>query len=761
MPTSDTVPPRNQPQKQQKMKPTSSPSLLLNRSLDGADFGKESLPCIPYSTIDTIQSNAENIVPSNCDNGHLSFTSPQKIGTSDVVEKSNSIKINDCINSGEECSSQHVKKKLIISDRTSAPTEVSISPRAIKELVAMNNPSPKVSPNGMKRGSSDLADSIDHYGETFYSTYYSSAASSPSTTAVPAQECSQYEAIEEATNIKYEIDVQAETMTAIGQPNFLALAPYAPDREALAHLFQVGGTISSGLIEVGSAVGIVLSEQAERVIEKTSKIIPFYNETEMSSVQAKKNDLLKELSRLCVLLGQAEEREKDYTVRLLQDGYLKETVMKLESNLDSIVIENEMLRGQLKSLATGNAALVSENSNNESEKNSLLLSNTELLEENTSLAVQVARLEERLIAAESHSGVIQQELEREMSRFDREEARWHQEMDRIAQEQHAMRTELEFAISNSVKQLDASEKKRDAAYAEMASMRETFASKSNLAEKEFARLKECMAAQRDSYNQSLEEQAVAHSNTKTRLAVAEEENRRHVSDLALAVTRINILMKENSQMQEKTDLLVKTSHLVSSEQSELLKKGEDLKNSFEAEKKLLVDQIGSTRSRLADIETENDRLYHENNLLREQLGSQKQQLQLAVDSLQERCSMLEIDKDSMQREFVASLALVEVNSDAARESLQATIAELSEKMSTASSEKERFQAEVLELQLLRDVLNAELAASKIEVIGLVVHDGLRNKSQQQQGSASLLEEAAATLESDPSLIVSDDDLERK
>ena len=658
----------------------------------------------------------------------------------------NSIKTADSINSGEECF-QHAKINQILLDRSSAPCEVSISPRAIKELVAMNNPSPKVSPNGVTRGSCDLSDSIDHYGEGLFSSHYCSAASSPSISPLPSQNSSQYEISDRVpSEISETLTVQSENLPATMQSNFhAALMPYAPNREALAHLIEVGGTISSGLIEVSTAVGSVLSEQAEKVIEKTSKIIPFYNATEMSSVQAKKNDLLKELSRLCVLLGQAEEREKEYTVRLLQGEYLKETVAKLESNLDSVVIENEMLRSQLKSLKTGNAALISENTNCESEKKSILLANTELLEENTSLAVQVARLEERLIAAENHSGIIQEDLDREMSRFDREEARWHQEMDRIAQEQHAMRTELEFVINNSVKQLEASEKKRDNAYAEMAAMRVTIASNSDLAEKEIVRLKNCMASQRELYDQSLGEKELSLSDAKISLMAVEEQNRRQVAELELAMTRISILMKENSQMQEKIGLLVKTSHLVSSEKSELLKKREDLQISFEAEKRLLIDQSAGTKKRLEEITIENDRLKLENILLREQLGSQKQQFELAIDSLHERCSRFETDRDAAQREFVSTLAMVEMNADAAKESLRTTVAELSDKLSSVSNEKERYNAEVLELKLQCEVLKAELAASKKEV-GESADDLL---IREQQGNATLLNEA--TLVSDLSL----------
>ncbi len=119
------------------------------------------------------------------------------------------------------------------------------------------------------------------------------------------------------------------------------------------------------------------------------------------------------------------------------------------------------------------------------------------------------------------------------------------------------------------------------------------------------------------------------------------------------------------------------------------------------------------------------------------MGIQKQQFELAIDSLHERCSRFETDRDAAQREFVSTLALVEMNADAAKESLRATVAELSDKLSSVSNEKERYNAEVLELKLQCEVLKAELAASK-KGVGESADDLLM---REQQGNATLLNEA--------------------
>ena len=638
-------------------------------------FEKESVMKTPQIK-NASPSNAENIVPSNSKNGNPSPRYLRRVLSSPLGSKSGSISrsssssnsIDQIIDrpvmrkmnhsgSLNDQSFLHVKKRQTLSPRSSDLNVAGISPRAIKELVLMRTPSPKMSPTeSSKRRSADLADNSDSSDTILSPLSRTSTASALSAKALqmiehslsmslPASPTADHATIHEPQSDSSRF-MSRTTGNRNDQSEAGALITYTPhtDNEALVQLLQVGGTIGSSLAQVSNVVGTVLSEQAGRVIERTSMIVPLYSEIEMRSVQAKKNDLLNELSQLCVRLGQAEEREKEFAMRLMNDDYLKERVFELESNLDSFITENARLHSQLQSMSDDNSALLSHNLMHERERTTLLTTRAESLRENRALSVQVARLEEKLTASENHLGTVQQGLERERERFAREEFTWHQEMDRIAEEQHAMRAELESAFRNAVEQLEISEQKRDSVYAELTVLREIAESNKGTREKELTKLKDSMSALLELHKDQLNEKEVNVSHIKNLLSASDEKSRRLLSELEAEKTNVNSFQKEIDQLNDRNKMMLQTLSLLTNQKEDLAKHCAESESLFAKEKKLLMEQIDISKNRLQEVAEENDRLQREYCAVNFQISSQRQGFQDSIDNVHKKCSMLEREK---------------------------------------------------------------------------------------------------------------------
>lgn len=117
------------------------------------------------------------------------------------------------------------------------------------------------------------------------------------------------------------------------------------DGPGLSHIIEiVTDSIGSRLAGVGSVVG----ERAEKALHITSELLPIYSTNDMNEVIAQKNDLLKELSRYCMLLGQAEDRVKTSEELKMMNQTLQEKIFLLESSIQSITFEKEDLNFKCK-----------------------------------------------------------------------------------------------------------------------------------------------------------------------------------------------------------------------------------------------------------------------------------------------------------------------------------------------------------------------------------------------------------------------------
>jgi len=113
----------------------------------------------------------------------------------------------------------------------------------------------------------------------------------------------------------------------------------------LSHIIEiVTDSIGSRLADVGCVVG----ERAEKALHITSELLPIYNTNDMNEVIAQKNDLLKELSHYCMLLGQAEDRLKCNEDLEMVNQTLLEKIWVLESSIQSTTFEKEDLNLKCK-----------------------------------------------------------------------------------------------------------------------------------------------------------------------------------------------------------------------------------------------------------------------------------------------------------------------------------------------------------------------------------------------------------------------------
>lgn len=160
-------------------------------------------------------------------------------------------------------------------------------------------------------------------------------------------------------------------LTPSRKPNLTVVtAPNAgpSDGPGLSHIIEiVTDSIGSRLAGVGSVVG----ERAEKALHITSELLPIYSTNDMNEVIAQKNDLLKELSRYCMLLGQAEDRVKSNEELETMNQTLQEKISVLESSIQSTIFEREDLNFKCKTYKAEMHVLREEHRHDAMEKDAL------------------------------------------------------------------------------------------------------------------------------------------------------------------------------------------------------------------------------------------------------------------------------------------------------------------------------------------------------------------------------------------------------
>eukprot|EP00981_Chlorochromonas_danica_P014541 scaffold8227_cov172-Ochromonas_danica.AAC.1 len=106
----------------------------------------------------------------------------------------------------------------------------------------------------------------------------------------------------------------------------------------------VGSTALETAIQVTNALG----NQAERLVAQTSQQMPVYSKIEMQNIVQNKYDLLQELSRSVVLLGELEEKQKVFSNKIQFYEEKVEKMSALEAELSSLKAEKEHVDSQLQ-----------------------------------------------------------------------------------------------------------------------------------------------------------------------------------------------------------------------------------------------------------------------------------------------------------------------------------------------------------------------------------------------------------------------------
>eukprot|EP01038_Epipyxis_sp_PR26KG_P009189 gene9189-12393_t len=247
---------------------------------------------------------------------------------------------------------------------------------------------------------------------------------------------------------------------------------------------MVGGTIGTGLISVGSVVGShavdaalsvgnVIGEQAEKVIIKTSEYIPIYSSAEMNHMMTLKNELLNELSKSCLMLGEAEERERqlslqsaeikkreDLLVSLRSSdtyklGTLSTKVDTLEHHLSESLVEVERLSIKLQNAEAEVVLLRNEHNEDINTIEKLLKEQNILKIQNDTLADQLDQQIQNVISLEENCEAIQKELASALTENHTQKVSTESTLTRFTNEVEYLKSERELKVSEieSLRQL--------------------------------------------------------------------------------------------------------------------------------------------------------------------------------------------------------------------------------------------------------------------------------------------------------------------
>lgn len=265
--------------------------------------------------------------------------------------------------------------------------------------------------------------------------------------------------------------------------------PHETQQSAFAHILdRVRGSIGTGLVQVGS----VLGARAEKALADTSHLLPLYSTTEMNQVMTKKYDLLSELSHSCMLLGEAEAKEKAYAEQLAHMRALEDQVSDLQTALEEAQQSKESLQFKVKAAETEVSVLKVEKAE---DKELLSTYQAEIKQQNeqlTAQAAQISTMDERLSSATAENNHLRSEWR------DRE-GLWQTQLLTVQEENRVYREQAQSCTAT----LQAAQAERDHSVAELEVLQEMAAADKQAAMSEFARLREGMASQQYLYKEQL------------------------------------------------------------------------------------------------------------------------------------------------------------------------------------------------------------------------------------------------------------------
>jgi hypothetical protein len=308
-------------------------------------------------------------------------------------------------------------------------------------------------------------------------------------------------------------------------------------------LQRMRGTIGTGLVHVGSALGA----RAEKALVDSSYLLPLYSTAEMDQVMSKKHTLLNELSQSCMLLGQAEEREKQFTVLQSRVVHLEAEARERGEALENAQQVVETNAFKIKALETELSVVKGERAQELDSLRSYREEAARLQRGNDDLQARLTEASEKASRSALQCNQLQSELQQS-------EERWSQ-ITRAAKDE----TAAAKANAHSLAQrLQAAERDRDQSLAELEVMQEMATTDKHSAASEFARLREAMASQQYLYKEQLvknnEELSAAKrelSDSQAGLATFKELHSQIEDDKAQLQARLQAAAAEASELASK------------------------------------------------------------------------------------------------------------------------------------------------------------------------------------------------------------------
>lgn len=360
-------------------------------------------------------------------------------------------------------------------------------------------------------------------------------------------------------------------------------------------LFTVGSTVTAQATDVAFTVGNVVGDQTEMLMNQAVGTLPKYSENDVRQIMAKKDMLLNELSRTCLLLGIAEENKSELE---RQTESLRQREVSLEEFTRQQAAQIEELEQELLSIREEKDALLSRFETIRAEDL------TELDEWRASAAdqkEQCNRLLEQFAAAEAQLATVRLELERERLLYAEEKSVWEQQMQELGESQIATRHEMEATFKNAMTQLVETEQQRDKLSAELEVLREVSTADKVRMESENAKFKEALAVQQTASQQRLEEKDAEL-----------QASRKEATDWKLKAdefsTQVFALMREKSDLEVKLTSADSNLNLSQVSYSLLEREVKEVRNNLmhtqkdlEEERKIRLGQI----QKIQELEIEN------------------------------------------------------------------------------------------------------------------------------------------------------------
>lgn len=405
--------------------------------------------------------------------------------------------------------------------------------------------------------------------------------------------------------------------------------------------------LSRALDTIGARLTTV-GEQAERVLLQTAERVPLYNHQDMDKIIARKHTLLTELSRSCIMLGLAEDKEqylmeqlrkKDLELRSLRMED-QEKISELESQLAALTMEKSSWAAKATNLHSELRSMHHDVEMSTKSSNSVALE----LEEWKAMVTDLKRRNEgyvdQISQLKSSVQSTQQELDDNRSAREREQKSWNLEMERMLEEQMKIKAEVDIEFNRALQQLTAAEMDRDSIRAELEVLRDINLSEKNTSETELKRLRIALSNQMEKHKHELEEKDENIFELKKEINDLRTNNQDSIQKMSelqeksinLENQLSNVSLEKKATMDELLYLRTRIDECdVFRHESD--KKANQLLENSQATCAILEQELTALRSRLVTAENERNETMNALQSSQIELSFKNSEIQRLIDSI--------------------------------------------------------------------------------------------------------------------------------